>query len=100
MKDPALTTTVCSASCGQTLARSHDHVVAQCNVDALIAEKFPVLWVIDSICVGWNETCMKNADGAYCNDVIDSWDVASPDTCGDCWILTLSPAIKALWAWL
>ncbi|PYI14647.1 hypothetical protein BO99DRAFT_344508, partial [Aspergillus violaceofuscus CBS 115571] len=96
LNDSVLTDAVCSTQCGQSLSSFHDNVVAQCGADATIAEGIPALSVIDSIWSGWNETCLKNDNGTYCNDVIDSWDSVSnltdvpvADICDDCWIRKL-----------
>ena len=67
LDNTSLTDTVCSTECGQSLSTFHDNVVAQCGADATIAQGIPALSVIDSVWTGWNETCLKSANGTYCN---------------------------------
>lgn len=70
LNNAVLTDAVCSTQCGQSLSSFHDNIVEQCGADATIAEGIPALSVIDSVWSGWNETCLKNVNGTYCNGML------------------------------
>ncbi|KAK8043700.1 hypothetical protein PG993_006130 [Apiospora rasikravindrae] len=65
--DKAFTDTVCSQTCSAALTTVRGRIVRVCASTPEIFEGYPVLSLVDSVVSGWNETCLKDADGAYCN---------------------------------
>ncbi|KAJ3496988.1 hypothetical protein NLG97_g2243 [Lecanicillium saksenae] len=58
---------VCSASCERALGTARRRIQGACRSTPDLMPGYPVLSLIDSIIAGWNETCLKDASGAYCN---------------------------------
>lgn len=65
--DKTFTETVCSATCSSALQNAQRRITGACAQTPELFPGFPVTALIDPIISGWNETCLKDSDGAYCN---------------------------------
>lgn len=65
--DKAFTDKVCSATCSTALSTTRRRIAGSCSTTPDLFPGYPVLSLIDSVMSGWNETCLKDTDGAYCN---------------------------------
>lgn len=65
--DDALTDAVCATTCSTALATARRRIAGACASTPDLFPGYPVLSLIDSVTAGWNETCLKDTDGAYCN---------------------------------
>lgn len=65
--DKAFTDTVCSATCSTALSTARRRIAGSCASTPELFQGYPLLSLIDSVTSGWNETCLKDTDGAYCN---------------------------------
>jgi len=72
--DKAFTDTVCSATCATALATARRRISGACASTPEIFQGYPVLSLIDSVTSGWNETCLKDTDGAYCNTKLEAFE--------------------------
>ncbi|KAK2042619.1 hypothetical protein LZ31DRAFT_500396 [Colletotrichum somersetense] len=72
--DKAFTDTVCSTTCATALSTARRRIVGSCTSTPELFQGYPVLSLIDSITSGWNETCLKDTDGAYCNAKIEAFE--------------------------
>ncbi|KAK1622586.1 LysM domain protein [Colletotrichum phormii] len=72
--DTAFTGTVCSATCSTALSTARRRIAGSCASTPELFQGYPVLSPIDSITAGWNETCLKDANGGYCNAKIEAFD--------------------------
>ncbi|KXH50735.1 hypothetical protein CSIM01_01584 [Colletotrichum simmondsii] len=72
--DKAFTDTVCSATCSTALSTARRRIAGSCASTPELFQGYPVLSLIDSVTSGWNETCLKDTDGAYCNAKIEAFD--------------------------
>lgn len=65
--DKAFTDTVCSTTCSTALTNARRRITGACAASPNLFPGYPVLAMIDSIISGWDETCLKDTDGGYCN---------------------------------
>ncbi|KAH8168700.1 LysM domain protein [Sarocladium implicatum] len=92
LDDKQLTDAVCVASCRTSLQNAQRRLLGACADTPEIWPGYPVTALVESVLSGWNETCLKDPDtGAYCNDVIESWeeyedieDMAEKELCSFC----------------
>jgi len=63
----AFTNTVCAASCSTALTNARRRITGSCATTPNIFPGYPVIAIIDAVVSGWNETCLKDTDGGYCN---------------------------------
>lgn len=68
--DKAFTDTVCSTACSTALKTARKRVAGACASTSELFEGYPVLALIDSVISGWDETCLKDTDGGYCNGML------------------------------
>jgi hypothetical protein len=68
--DKAFTDTVCPATCSAALATARRRITGSCATTPNLFPGYPVIALIDSVTSGWNETCLKDTDGGYCNGKI------------------------------
>lgn len=61
------TDTVCSSTCWTALQTARRRIVGACAQTPDLFPGYPVLAMIDPVVSGWNETCLKDTDGGYCN---------------------------------
>ncbi|KAK3302812.1 uncharacterized protein B0T15DRAFT_371689, partial [Chaetomium strumarium] len=71
--DKAFTDTVCSATCSTALGVARRRITTACAATPNLFPGYPVIAVIDSVVSGWNETCLKDTDGEYCNAKIEAF---------------------------
>ncbi|GKT64258.1 lysM domain-containing protein [Colletotrichum tofieldiae] len=75
LEDAKLTDAVCVASCKSALTVARRRIEGACAKTPELLPGMTVLSYIDSIIVGWEETCLKDEEsGKYCNDIIESWE--------------------------
>ncbi|KAG6006482.1 hypothetical protein E4U21_007026 [Claviceps maximensis] len=74
LDDAALTDRVCQATCERSLLTARRRLAAACASTPDLVPGYPVLTLIETMIVGWNETCLRDKDtGKYCNDIIDDF---------------------------
>ena len=69
--DTTFTNTICSASCSTALATARRRISGSCGTTPNLYPGYPVIAIIDAVVSGWNETCLKDTDGGYCNGEMD-----------------------------
>ncbi|KAK4214374.1 hypothetical protein QBC37DRAFT_472743 [Rhypophila decipiens] len=69
----AFTNTVCSATCLTALQTAQRRILGACAQTPNLFPGFPVITLIDPVYYGWNETCLKDSDGGYCNAKIEAF---------------------------
>ncbi|PCG89723.1 hypothetical protein PENOC_105280 [Penicillium occitanis (nom. inval.)] len=87
-----LTTLVCDASCGNSIAQLHSAVSTGCGETAGIVPGFPFLGLVDMLWSNWNQSCFNDATtGQNCNDIIaafpnvtDLSELPTADLCSYC----------------
>ncbi|CAH0024421.1 unnamed protein product [Clonostachys rhizophaga] len=73
--DSGLTDLVCAPSCKQALATARENIEMACAGSPNLLPDMTVVSVVDSIIMGWEETCLKDEQsGEYCNHIIDTLD--------------------------
>ncbi|KAH0424199.1 hypothetical protein CcaCcLH18_11702 [Colletotrichum camelliae] len=72
--DKAFTDTICSATCEAALSTARRRIAGSCASTPELFQGYPVLSLVDSITSGWNETCLRDTDGAYCNAKIEAFE--------------------------
>ncbi|RSL89261.1 hypothetical protein CDV31_015909 [Fusarium ambrosium] len=89
------TDSVCDAGCGESLRSWFDAVATACE-GYTIGGAVPML-LGGNIWAGYNETCLVNESGEYCNDVIDTFTQVSDYTqmpreemCSTCYVKRLA----------
>ncbi|OBS26191.1 hypothetical protein FPOA_00132 [Fusarium poae] len=85
------TDSVCDAGCGESLRSWYEAVVTACKGYTL-DEAVPML-LGGNMWAGYNETCLKNDAGDYCNDVISKFTrvsdykkMPSKEMCSTCYV--------------
>ncbi|KAM0454556.1 hypothetical protein ACHAO4_004362 [Trichoderma viride] len=75
LDSPALTDSVCQATCERSLLNTRRRLAAVCASTPDLIPGYPVATLIETTLAGWNETCLKDKDtGKYCNDIIDTFE--------------------------
>ncbi|KAK3491815.1 hypothetical protein B0T13DRAFT_490449 [Neurospora crassa] len=69
--DKTFTDTICSTTCWAALQTARRRIVGACAQTPNLFPGYPVLAMIDPVVSGWNETCLKDSDGGYCNAKIE-----------------------------
>ncbi|CCC12069.1 hypothetical protein SMACR_02290 [Sordaria macrospora] len=67
------TDTICSPTCWTSLQTARRRIVGACTQTPDLFPGYPVLAMIDPVVSGWNETCLKDSDGGYCNAKIETF---------------------------
>ncbi|KAJ4415750.1 hypothetical protein N0V85_002573 [Neurospora sp. IMI 360204] len=67
------TDTICSTTCWTSLQTARRRIVGACAQTPDLFPGYPVLALIDPVVSGWNETCLKDSDGGYCNAKIEAF---------------------------
>ncbi|KAK3947265.1 hypothetical protein QBC32DRAFT_374430 [Pseudoneurospora amorphoporcata] len=67
------TDTICSTTCWTALQTARRRIVGACAQTPDLFPGYPVLAMIDPVVSGWNETCLKDSDGGYCNAKIETF---------------------------
>ncbi|KAM5467138.1 hypothetical protein MauCBS54593_005760 [Microsporum audouinii] len=74
LQDAALTDSVCPPACGNALKTARRRILGACAQSPEIVPGYPVVALLDTVYIGWNETCLKDSTSSkYCNDIIESW---------------------------